>query len=173
MKIAITGHSAGIGLACQRVLSADHEIIGLSRSNGYDICNVVQVADAAESADVFINNAYCDYQQTYLLEEMFKRWRNHDKIIVSIGSACTAYPRIEQHLDSAPWPYRDHKRSLETLFRQLVKEPAACKLQLVSPGPVDTQMISHLNCSKLHPMDVAHTIKNNLGGMVKEMTLHA
>lgn len=173
MKIAITGHTAGIGFACQRVFGVEHSIIGLSRSNGYNICDVDQVAAAAESADVFINNAYCDYQQTYLLEEMFKRWRNQDKIIVNVGSACTTYPRIEQHLNSAPWPYRDHKRSLETLFRQLVKEQAACKLQLVSPGPVDTQMISHLNCRKLHAMDVAVTIKNNLGGIIKEMILHA
>ena len=40
MKIAITGHSKGIGKACSDLLSAEHEVIGLSRSNGYNIDEV-------------------------------------------------------------------------------------------------------------------------------------
>lgn len=172
MKIAITGHTQGIGLACAQTFQPNNTIIGMSRSNGFDINDVRKIADAAEHADVFINNAYCGYQQTFLLEEMFKRWANTDKTIVNIGSACTIYPRIEHHLDSQPWPYRDHKQSLVTMFRNLVRQHADCKLQLVIPGPVDTQMIKHLDCKKLHAMDVAQIIKRNLGSKISEIVIH-
>ena len=172
MKIAITGHTRGLGRACARIFEQNNIIVGLSRSNGFDINDIQKIADAAESADVFINNAYCGYQQSYLLEEMFKRWSDVNKCIVNIGSACTIYPRIEQHLDLQPWPYRDHKKSLETMFRHLTRQRAECKLQLIVPGAIDTQMIEHLDCKKIPPMDVAEIIKRNLGSKVSEIVIH-
>ena len=39
MKIAITGHTKGIGKALYDNLSQQHEVEGYSRSNGFDISN--------------------------------------------------------------------------------------------------------------------------------------
>ena len=37
MKISITGHSKGIGKACFDLLSKEHNVVGFSRSNGFNI----------------------------------------------------------------------------------------------------------------------------------------
>ena len=37
MKIALTGHTKGIGNAIKQLLENEHEIVGFSRTNGYNI----------------------------------------------------------------------------------------------------------------------------------------
>ena len=60
MKIAITGHTKGIGKACADVFS-EHEVIGFSRSNGFDIQAIEPILDSSNDCDVFINNASVSY----------------------------------------------------------------------------------------------------------------
>ena len=77
MKIAITGHTHGIGKAFAEQLSnRGHEIIGISRRDGENIRRVVHTATLIEPADLFINNAQSNYAQTELLYEVWKRWAN-------------------------------------------------------------------------------------------------
>ena len=58
MKIAITGHSAGIGQALAKIYTEQgHDIVGLSRRTGYNIRSIPKVATMIEPCDVFINNA--------------------------------------------------------------------------------------------------------------------
>lgn len=61
MKYAITGHSRGIGKECFDLFTQDgHEVVGFSRSNGYDIRDPQarkQIIEQSLDADVFINNA--------------------------------------------------------------------------------------------------------------------
>ena len=97
MKIAITGHTRGIGKAIADLLP-EHEIIGLSRSNGYDITDVKKIVDAAKDCDIFINNAYHEFDQEKILKALNIEWKNTDKVIISIGSTVTDYPRIERNL---------------------------------------------------------------------------
>jgi nucleoside-diphosphate-sugar epimerase len=175
MKICITGHTEGLGLALVKKLDHIHEIIGLSRRNGYDIANLFPVLEAVQHSDIFINNAYYEYYQCNLLSDMFNLWK-HDpnKTIITISSFVTCYPRIEKELDNEPWPYRDHKVALERLFRHLVNQDHQCKMLLVSPGAIDTNMVSHLNCKKMQPEAVADVIINALNfPLVKELTLYA
>ena len=87
MKIAITGHSKGIGKACHDLLSKEHEVIGLSRKNGFNIEEVEPIILVANSCDVFINNAYSGIQQSVIFDRLFQMWRNDDmKTIVNINS---------------------------------------------------------------------------------------
>ena len=80
MKIAITGHSAGIGQALAKIFEAQgHEIIGLSRRNGYNIRSLPKVASMIESCDMFVNNAQVGYAQTELLFEVWRRWQGQQK----------------------------------------------------------------------------------------------
>ena len=69
MKIAITGHSAGIGQALAEAY-VGNDIVGLSRRNGYNIRSTPKVADQIEPCDMFINNAQVGYAQTELLFEI-------------------------------------------------------------------------------------------------------
>lgn len=155
MNIAISGHTKGIGNACCKLLEKSHQIIGLSRETGFDINDRPRVISAIKDADVFINNAYAGYSQAYLLHELLAIWQHERKIIINIGSSCTRYRRAEQHLDHLPWEYRDHKMALDSVFRTSINLTPVCSVHLLSPGPVDTDMVKHVNCKKLKPDAVA------------------
>ena len=172
MKIAITGHTSGIGLAIANKLQQDHEIIGLSRSNGYGIDDSTNIFDAASDCDVFINNAYSEYQQALLLQLFYSEWKDTRKQIINIGSVVTNYPRSQIELEHYPWPYRDHKIALEKLFRKLAWERSRCSLHLISPGAVDTPMVKHLRVSKLNPNSVVDAVDIVMQNKyIKELTL--
>ena len=64
MKIAITGHTSGIGAATMNLLkSQGHKVLGFSRHNGWDFTDketrkeFIEELDDAKF-DCFINNAY-------------------------------------------------------------------------------------------------------------------
>jgi hypothetical protein len=173
MKIAITGHSQGIGFAIANQLH-QHNIIGLSRANGYDIANISKIIDAVRDCDVFINNAYHNYFQTELLSTLYAEWQDLDKVIINIGSAITVYPRTEIALNDQPWPYREHKISLEKEFRKLSWQGDRCKLALVNPGATDTNMMRTLDCIKLNPIEIAKAVELVLNNpYIKEITVYA
>jgi hypothetical protein len=69
MKIAITGHTSGIGKGMyDHFLNQNHEVFGLSRSNGFDISkNTKEIVEISEECDLFINNAYSGDSQLKLL----------------------------------------------------------------------------------------------------------
>ena len=87
MKVAITGHTKGIGKAIAE-LYPDH--IGFSRSTGFDITNPMQrsiIYGEASECDVFINNAWQDDCQTLMFTDMFELWsQDESKTIVNINS---------------------------------------------------------------------------------------
>jgi NAD(P)-dependent dehydrogenase (short-subunit alcohol dehydrogenase family) len=172
MKIAITGHTRGIGKAIVENLKGN-EIIGLSSSNGYDIADIDKIVSMAKDADIFINNAYKDYYQKDLLLAFYELWKDTNKMIISIGSIVTDYPRIERELDSQPWPYRDHKRALRDTFRTLIKQPHNCRMALVNPGATDTDMIKHHNVAKMNPVEVARAVRYVMyNSFVKELIVY-
>jgi NAD(P)-dependent dehydrogenase (short-subunit alcohol dehydrogenase family) len=157
MKIAITGHTKGIGKSIADLLY-DHEIVGLSRTTGYDIADVSKICKAASDCDVFINNAYHSKYQTEILNMMYILWKDQNKIIINIGSTVTDYPRTEIEKDHEQWDYRDDKKSLQSLFRKLAKSNSVCRLGLVTPGSTDTDMVRHHNVPKLEPIEVATAV---------------
>ena len=90
MKIAITGHSAGIGQALAKQFENNgHEIVGLSRRNGYNIRSLPKVAGMIEPCDMFVNNAQVGYAQTELLFEVWRRWQGQQKYIVNVSTRMT------------------------------------------------------------------------------------
>ena len=90
MKIAITGHSKGLGKALFEFLSQKHKIIGFSRSNGYDIKSPgdrKKIIKESKDCDVFINLVHNYYHQTDLLFELHKSWKGLQKYIINIGTS--------------------------------------------------------------------------------------
>ena len=58
MKIAITGHTKGIGKAIAGLYYTD-EVVGFSRSNGYDISveeSISRIVAESIECDIFVNN---------------------------------------------------------------------------------------------------------------------
>jgi hypothetical protein len=174
MKIAITGHTRGIGKAIYKSLEANNVVVGLSKSNGFDINDVDQIVDIAKDCDCFINNAYSDLQQEILLRRLCELWQGQDKMIITIGSGVVDYPRLEKDRDSEPWDYRENKRTLLQTFRKLAYQGNdQPQLRMITPGAVDTDLIKHIDCVKLDPGKVADAVGIMLENLyIKEMTVY-
>jgi nucleoside-diphosphate-sugar epimerase len=139
MKIAITGHTAGIGQAlAQEYLQRGHEIVGLSRREGHNIRNIPKICDQIESCDMFINNAQDGYAQTELLFEMCQRWVNTKKHIMVISTMMTQKPiSVLPGLDMLA--YHQQKVTLEEMVKQLRYQQLGIKFTVVRPGYIATQ----------------------------------
>jgi len=108
MKIAITGHTSGIGKEIYDKFKevSCREIIGMSRSNGYDIeHDFDKIVEEATGAEMFINNAYRGSQQL----KLFHALKNKVDMMVVMGSVSRFYPNLiltdyvndKQHLAEA------------------------------------------------------------------------
>jgi NAD(P)-dependent dehydrogenase (short-subunit alcohol dehydrogenase family) len=139
MKIAITGHTAGIGQALAKLYSQQgHDIVGLSRREGNNIRNIPKIADQVEPCDVFVNNAQAGYAQTELLFEMAQRWTGSSKHIMVISTMMTQDPvSVLPGLDMDQ--YRLQKVALEEAVRQIRNKKLGVKINIVRPGYIATQ----------------------------------
>jgi putative NADH-flavin reductase len=144
MKIAITGHSAGIGAAFASELSQrGHEIVGLSRRTGYNIRSVPKVAKQILDCDFFISNAQAGYAQTELLYEVWQNWYGQEKKwIWVIGTMMTQSPKIpdipgleKRHI----MEYKNQKQALETACENLRSQKSWPHITVIRPGGVATQ----------------------------------
>lgn len=115
-KIVITGHTNGVGKTIYDALCENscREIVGLSRSNGYDIdADFDKVVKVATGAEIFINNAYRDRQQLKLVEAL------KDKVgmMVVMGSVSRFYSEI------IPTQYVHDKQELAEACRKISMDP--------------------------------------------------
>ena len=137
MKIAITGHSAGIGQALASIYQAQgHEVVGLSRRNGYNIRSLPKVAGMIEPCNMFINNAQVGYAQTELLFEVWRRWQGQQKYIVNISTQMTdMLLPLKEEWDE----YIIQKKALELANQLLENRNQWPRLLLVRPGSIATR----------------------------------
>ena len=159
MKIALTGHTSGIGKALYDILSQEHEVVCFSRSNGYDIkydITIEKIVQGSLDCDVFINNAWDNDCQTKLLKFFFDKWKDQSKKIMSIGSSVASYnPSGSGYSD-----YVDLKRELRTAHCDIVNlKTTKCKSYLVNPGVTDTNLTADQNRKKMTVQEVADMIK--------------
>ena len=118
-KIVITGHTSGIGKAIFDKFTevSCHEIIGMSRSNGYDIeKDFDKVVEEAAGAEIFINNAYRDQQQL----KLFNALKDKVDMMVVMGSVSRHYPEL------IPTDYVHDKQALAE----------ACRLESINPNGI-------------------------------------
>jgi nucleoside-diphosphate-sugar epimerase len=138
MKIAITGHTAGIGQALSNeYIRLGHEIVGLSKRDGNNIRNIPKICDHIEPCDIFVNNAQAGYAQTELLFEMVSRWQGTGKHIIVISTMMTQDPiSVLSGLDMDH--YRIQKLALEQAVHQLRHRRLGVKITIVRPGNIAT-----------------------------------
>jgi len=132
MKVVITGHTHGIGKALYEHFQTfgGWEVVGLSRSNGYDIDqDFDKVIEAASGCFLFINNAYRDQQQTKLVHAL----KNRVTKMIVMGSVSRLYPELI-HTD-----YVHDKQELAE----------ACRLISIDPNGID---VLHLDLSFIEGM---------------------
>lgn len=138
MKIAVTGHTAGIGQALsQQYENSGHVIVGLSKREGNNIRVIPKIADHIEPCDMFINNAQAGYAQTELLFEMARRWQGTGKRIIVISTMMTQCP-----VSSLPGLDMDHYRvqkfALEESVKQIRNRCLGIRITIVRPGNIAT-----------------------------------
>ena len=145
-RIAITGHSAGIGQAFAKIYKEQgHEVVGLSRRDGNNIRNTMKMLKYIEPCDLFINNAQAGFAQTELLFAVFEAWQGKlHKKIVNIGTLMTSEP-VSCLPGFDMLKYHVEKTTLEEAIRQLRGLHTLPKLCLVKPGKVNTQVDSGVN----------------------------
>lgn len=147
MKIVITGHTSGLGKALYDSLSERHDVLGLSRQNGYDL-SVDLYPFLVDNFDVYINNAYHGYAQVDLLYQMFDKNKYRKCTIINIGSVSA-----DGNRDSVN-EYAVHKSALEKACSQLQLIDSECKVVHLKLGRMNTPMTDH---KKDYPrMDTAH-----------------
>lgn len=115
-KIVITGHTNGIGKAIYDKFNeiSCRQIVGMSRSNGYDIDkDFDRIVEESEGAELFINNAYRDQQQL----KLFHALKNKVDMMVVMGSVSRLYPEL------IPTQYVKDKQDLAE----------ACRLESINP----------------------------------------
>ena len=156
-KILITGNS-GLAGSLNTLLSSNNTVTCVSRNTGHDIKDIAIWFDQFSDHDIMINNAYQDWGQIKVLEHVWHLWSDDAaRMIVNIGSTVSDYVRVETHKDAQYWPYRLHKQSLQACFQKIVSV-SACDVKLLNPGPIDTNMLSHLDCVKMSPDWLAEKI---------------
>jgi len=150
-KIAITGHTRGIGLALTERLDQDnYEVRGYSKSNGFNILRpngvIKDIIDW--DADVFVNNAYAPEAQSRLLYKIYEQWVDKPKLIINMGATSSDSINNFAQLGYNPdWtPYVSEKARLDWASLQLSNQfkPGMCRVTMIKPGFVDTDSTAWL-----------------------------
>ena len=148
MKIALTGHSKGLGQALFEFLSRIHEIIGFSRNNGYDIKSPFarkKIIKASKDCDIFINLVHNYYHQTDLLLELHKSWKGLQKYIINIGTQAVN----DENFGSGDYQlleYKVQKTTIVDMITTLKKSFQYPSLKLYSISEINFDAdISNLN----------------------------
>ena len=148
MKIALTGHSKGLGQALFNKLSLTHETLGFSRNNGYDIKNPdnrKKIIKESKDCDIFINLVHNYYHQTDLLLELHKSWKGLQKYIINIGTSAVDDENFGLN-DYQLLEYKVQKTTIVDMITTLKKsfQYPILKLYSISEINFDTD-ISNLN----------------------------
>ena len=148
MKIALTGHSKGLGQALFEFLSQKHEVTGFSRSNGYDIKSPFdrkKIIKESKDCDIFINLVHNYYHQTDLLLELHKSWKGLQKYIINIGTSAVDDENFGLN-DYQLLEYKVQKTTIVDMITTLKKsfQYPILKLYSISEINFDTD-ISNLN----------------------------
>jgi hypothetical protein len=137
-KIIITGHTHGIGKAIYDKFTevSCHEIVGMSRSNGYDIDkDFDKIVAEAEGCELFINNAYRDQQQTKLVNAL----KDKVDMMVVMGSVSRFYPEL------IPTQYVHDKQALAEACRLVSLDPNGIPLLHLDLGFIEGTTIEEID----------------------------
>ena len=153
-KIYVTGGRKGLGLAICDVLERNYmfyDITSLSRENGYDLSKNLDDF-VKDDFDIYVNNAQYGFAQTELLYKLFEANRYRDCHIINIGSVSSDGDRKEVN------PYAVQKTALEKATTQLQLVKSECRISIIKPGRMQTEMVEHIYAPKMSTYAVAQMV---------------
>lgn len=151
LTVAITGHTRGVGLALATALERRGDtVIGLSRSNGYDITEPEGIFGKIRDADVFICNAHAGFAQAELVFAMARTWAPYPRrLIVAMGSLSA------DGINPSQGNYAIHKKALDAACEQMQADRSVkCRITLVRFGYTDTPRIGAKSVRKMRVAEV-------------------
>jgi len=151
MKIGLTGHSEGIGNDIYLNLIKEYDVIGFSRSNGFNIKNTDKIIEQLENCDVFINNAYEKNYQTILFELIFDKWKFLPKTIINMISSCVYH--------SSDWSpeYANNKKELKKVSLNTITNYKNKKVRVINLYP--STLSTHVGFESLNKLDAINLAK--------------
>ena len=159
MKVALTGHTSGLGQAIYAQLSNKYTVSGYSRSNGFDIGVCAdQLVPLITDYDIFINNAYHPTGQTELLKRMYHVWKDQPKLIINIGSSSAHNKKfLRPEVSHVYVMAKIEQRNFIDKECNIDLEPYVCNF---TPGLIDVSRVQHVQNRKLDPKSLASMIEN-------------
>jgi len=165
-KIAVIGHTKGIGKAISKLYKKKgFEIVGLSRSNGYDIeTNQEAIITKIIDCDLVVVNAYAKFGQYELLKKIYSSFHHHyKKIAVITSTSGTPEGKDEDNYGADYNEYCWHKEHLIKYVSELQEELFNKPLSVydICPDVVDTDMIKGMweGLPKLKTDEVADAVR--------------
>jgi hypothetical protein len=155
MKIGITGHSDYLGKGLYDFLKKNHEVIGFSRSNGYDLKNYKKILTDVVDLDVFINNTYYPIYQQKIFEELFDLWKYQDKTIFNV---LTSAIFNNGSFDD----YRENKLSLQKSSLELINSNLDKKVRMINLYPNTLEHNRRVPFNKINFSEVYEIIEFQL-----------
>lgn len=180
MKIAITGHTSGIGRALFQHYTKKYEVTGFSKSNGYDLSITSQrlkvIETISKNATVFINNAYTSRArsaQIELLRGVYDNWRyDETKIIIVNSSLSFVFEKWNKPIEKMK-EYTSSKIALnDQCEKYLWDYESKCRVVDIKLGLVDTGLVKDYTAPKMKPEEVIPYFDLAIGNkFLREMTV--
>ena len=165
-RIAIIGHTKGIGKAITKLYKKKgYEVIGLSRSNGYDIENNQEdIIEKLKDCYLIVVNAYSGRGQFELLKRIYGCFHNeYKKVAVITSTSGTPQGKDEENISADYGWYCWHKENLIRYVSELQEELFNKPLSVydICPDVVDTDMIKGMweELPKLKAEEVADAVR--------------
>lgn len=145
MKIVVTGHTGLVGRKIVEMFPND-EVIGLSRSNGYDLTvNYRECLEIMKSADIVFNNAYVGTIQAQIISDLKKS----GVTLITTGSIAGKYMLTQ---------YGQNKKIIHDTFN-LHKKYYVGRCLLLVPGFLElNKRCIELNCSVIDLLEITNGI---------------
>lgn len=196
-SVAVTGHTAGIGLAIYEHLCKFYQVKGYSRSTGYDIASdqdIEHILEDSIDCEIFVNNAYHYDQQTKLARAWEVQHRHLPHFIINISSlAADPMFTIEKKMPWLTEYARDKQRLNQVSFDITDRLDISAKSMTLMLGIVNTEFsfedyyASHnyreearqfaenimQNHKLITPRDVAHTVKTMIDSIENNCFLYS
>jgi hypothetical protein len=155
MKIGITGHSDTLGRGLYDFLKKNHEVLGFSRSNGYDIKRYKDILNEISDFDVFINNTYHPSYQQIIFEEVFDLWKYQNKTIFNV---LTSAIFNQGSFDD----YRESKLNLQKSTLERINSNLDKKVRIVNLYPNTLEHNKRVGFNKITFLEVYQIIEFQL-----------
>jgi len=155
MKIGITGHSDSLGKGLFDFLRKNHEVIGFSRSNGYDLKNYKNILTDVVDLDVFINNTYHPNLQQKIFEELFDLWKYENKTIFNVLTSAIFN-------DGSFADYRENKLNLQKSTLERINTNLDKKVRIVNLYPNTLEHNKRVGYNKITFSEVYRIIEFQL-----------